>query len=149
MKPKTKLSQKKHKVVTKSGRIVNLTHAQKAYADGKLAHPDKSLIAVAKEAYPNAKDNTLSQLVNHNEKNKDISIYSSQQAHKASLTVVELMDSKKEDVRFRAATDILDRTYGKATQKQVTQNTNINLNIEASKELSDDFTAYLKAKTAT
>jgi len=148
IKGQTKASNKKYKVVTKSGVVVRLTEAQKSYADTKLANPKMSLSTVAKEAYPGAKDNTISQIVNMNEKNKDIAIYSDEQSNKAIRTVVELMDDDKADIRYKAATDILDRTYGKAVQKAVTQNTNYNIDVTASKELADNFEAFLKANTA-
>lgn len=141
-------SNKKYKVITKSGVIVQLTKAQKRYADEKIANPDKPLVASARVAYPNQNEDTLRQQVQANEKNLDITIYSDEQSSKAALTVVELMDSNKEDVRFKAATDILDRTHGKSIQRQQTQNTNLNLNLEVSKELGDNFTEFLKSKTA-
>lgn len=146
---KQKASNKKRPVVTKSGRIVMLTPSQKAYADAKLLNPNKSLLTVAAMAYPNQKPTTLSQQIQQNEKNQDIRIYNDEQFNKAALTVVELLDSSKEDVKFRAATDILDRTYGKATQKVQSNTTNTNINIEASKELADQFQAYLKQNTAS
>lgn len=147
IKGSTKGSNKKYKVVTKSGTVVMLTNAQKLYADTKLANPTMSLNKVAKVAYPNQKRDTLSQQAQANEKNKDISIYSEEQANRAMVTVVELLDSKKDDMRYRAATDILDRTYGKSVQKQITQNTNVNVNIEASKELADNFTEFMRQST--
>lgn len=44
---------------------------------------------------------------------------------------------------------ILDRIDGKPIQTQQTTNTNINLNIEGSKELADNFTEFLKQNTAS
>ena len=142
-----KASRKKREYTTQSGHIVKLTTNQKSYADIKLANPDLSLVQVAKQSYPNANDDTARQIVNVNEKNKDIAIYSEEQSNKAILTVVELMDSTKDDIRFKAATDILDRTHGKAVQRQITQNTNTNLNVEVSEELAQNFTEFLKQQT--
>ena len=57
------------------------------------------------------------------------------------------MEDKKPDVRHRAAVDVLDRTYGKATTRTEVQNLNLNINVEADMALSKDFTAFLKQKT--
>lgn len=46
-----------------------------------------------------------------------------------------------------AANSILDRNLGKPTIKQETQATSLNLNVEASQELNDAFTAFLKDST--
>lgn len=82
-------------------------------------------------------------------KKPSVQIYMANHVKKAKRKVIELLDSDKQDIAFKAATDVLDRYYGKAIARTENNNTNLNLNIEASKELADDFTAYLKSKTAT
>jgi hypothetical protein len=52
----------------------------------------------------------------------------------------------KAETRLKANQDILDRTIGKAIQKTEVKQENINLNIEASQELADNFAEYLKSK---
>ena len=140
-------SNKKYEYKTHSGVVVMMTKAQKRYADLKLSKPDETLVAIAREAYPNQKPDTLRQQAQANEKNKDITIYTEEQSNKAVLTIAELMEDKKPDVRHRAAVDVLDRTYGKATTRTEVQNLNLNINVEADMALSKDFTAFLKQKT--
>lgn len=142
-------SKKKYKVKTPSGNIVKLTKQQKKYADEKLAHPDKPLIEIAQEVYTNASKATASQIVNQNEKNKDISIYSEEQVNRAALTVVEIMNNPKsrDETRLKAADSVLDRAIGKPKQVTETHSTNLNLNVEASQKLADSFTEFLKQQT--
>lgn len=82
-------------------------------------------------------------------KKPNVQIYMQKHAKRAANRIVELIDSEKEDMSFKASVEILDRTYGKAIQKSVNQNTNLNVNVEASKELADNFTEFLKQNTAT
>ena len=53
----------------------------------------------------------------------------------------------KAETRLKANQDILDRNIGKAIQRSEVKQENVNLNIEASQELADNFTEYLKQKT--
>lgn len=77
-----------------------------------------------------------------------IQIYMKKHTEIAKRRIVALTGSEKQDVALRAAQDILDRTYGKATQKQESQSINLNLNVEASDELAQGFEAYMKSSTA-
>lgn len=77
-----------------------------------------------------------------------VQIYMQQHETLAKETVVDIMNnSQKDDTRLKAAFDVLDRNLGKAIQKSENQNVNLNLNIEANKELSENFTDFLKKKT--
>lgn len=76
-------------------------------------------------------------------------IYLKKHVSMAKRTIVDIaMNSDKDETRLKASQDILDRTDGKAIQKTINQNTNLNLNIEASKELADNFTEFLKSQTS-
>jgi hypothetical protein len=44
-------------------------------------------------------------------------IYLQEHINKATSTIVTLLDNDKPDIQLRAATDILDRTQGKAVQQ--------------------------------
>ena len=57
-------------------------------------------------------------------------IYLQEHINKASNTIVQLLDSEKPDIQLRAATDILDRTQGKAIQRTEVQSQSITLNID-------------------
>lgn len=65
-------------------------------------------------------------------------IYLQEHVDRARNTVVDLLNSEKDDIRLRASTDILDRNLGKATQKIEQTTTGITLNIDLSSALLED-----------
>lgn len=65
-------------------------------------------------------------------------IYLKKHTDKARETVVQLLDSEKDDIRLRASTDILDRTHGKATQRTEVTTQGITLNIDLTSSLELD-----------
>lgn len=79
----------------------------------------------------------------------NVKVYKASVERLARQTVTEIMLDKsvKADTRLKASQDILDRNIGKAIQKTETKSTSVNVNLEASKELSDNFTAFLKQQT--
>ena len=94
----------------------------KAYME---VHPDASLATARNEA---------SQLL----KKPEAQLYLQEHVDRAKATIVDLLNSEKDDIRLRSATDILDRTHGKAIQ-QVHQTTQgITLNIDLSSALTQD-----------
>jgi hypothetical protein len=99
--------------------------------------------------HPTASRETASANASKILRSTNVVIYRKKAARLARHTIVEIMKDKnvKPDTRIKAAQDILDRNLGKAVQRSETQSTNLNLNIEASKELADDFTAFIKNKT--
>lgn len=77
-------------------------------------------------------------------------VYLQKHVQMARNKIVQLSSSSsKEDIQLKASIDILDRTTGKAIQRSVTENTNLNINVEASKELGDKFTEFMRHNTAT
>lgn len=64
-------------------------------------------------------------------------LYLNQHIDKAKQTIVELMDSEKDDIRLRASTDVLDRTHGKATQKVEQTSVGVSLNIDLTSALPE------------
>jgi hypothetical protein len=62
-------------------------------------------------------------------------LYLNQHVEKAKATIVELLDSEKDDIRLRASTDILDRTHGKAIQQIQQSTVGITLNIDLTSSL--------------
>lgn len=126
--------QKKITVITKDGQELQLTPNQKAYADLKAQFPNRSLASIAAEVYPNAQPETVSQIVNQNEKNTSISLYSNDQVNNAKSTVLEIMGDKNNKARDRltAAFDVMDRNLGKAIQKTEVSSTSLNINIDLS-----------------
>lgn len=69
----------------------------------------------------------------------------------ASQAIVSIAGNEeaKDSDRIKASQDILDRTHGKALIKQITENTNLNVNVEASDQLAADFLSYIKQATTT
>lgn len=78
-------------------------------------------------------------------------IYLKKHVQMAKKNIVDIAGDKniKADTRLKANFDILDRNLGKAIQKTVSENTNLNINVEASKELADKFTEFMRSNTAT
>lgn len=67
-----------------------------------------------------------------------VSIYLEQQVSKARQRIVHLVNnSNKEDIQLRAAQDILDRSYGKATQRNEVQTANVSINIDLTSALEN------------
>jgi phage terminase small subunit len=57
--------------------------------------------------------------------------YLQQNAYKAGARVVELIDSKREDIALRASQDVLDRVEGKAGQTLTLNNDQKTINIQS------------------
>jgi hypothetical protein len=67
-----------------------------------------------------------------------VSIYLEKHTSNARKRVVDLVDNAgKEDVQLRAAQDILDRSFGKATQRAEVVASGITLNIDLTSALED------------
>ena len=64
-------------------------------------------------------------------------IYLQEHINKATETIVSLLDSEKDDIKLRSATDILDRSQGKATQRIEQQSTSVNFSIDLSQALEE------------
>lgn len=97
-----------------------LTKKQKAFADTLINNPKMSATQAALRTYgKNAPTTygTARQIATENLAKPSIQLYMDSHIEKAKLTVVSLMDSKKDDIKLRASESILDRTYGKPTQK--------------------------------
>lgn len=65
-------------------------------------------------------------------------IYLEKHIDRARDTIVTLLDNDKPDIQLRAATDILDRTQGKAIQQVQTSSTKLILSIDLTS--TDDIT---------
>jgi len=71
-------------------------------------------------------------------KKETAQIYLDKHIDKARTTVVSLLDSDKDDIRLRSATDILDRTQGKAIQRQQVTTTGVTLSIDLTTSLEEE-----------
>lgn len=135
-----KPSNKKIKVVSKDGTPIMLTPSQKKYADTKLANPDISLSEVARQAYPNAAPDTIRQIVNMNEKNRDIALYSDEQLNDAKTLIHNTVNNEDAKIRDRltAAFRIEDRVLGTPVQQIQQTTTGITLNLDLTSTLRLD-----------
>ena len=95
----------------------------------------------ASEAYrqihPNANINTVKSNVHRLMNKTEAKVYLQKHTDNARNTIVELLSSNKEDIRLRSATDILDRSYGKAKQITEVTTSSITLKIDLSSSLED------------
>lgn len=96
-----------------------------ATAAYKATHPDVSNAVAAVQA---------SKLL----AKPEAQLYLNEHVNKAKATIVELMDSEKDDIRLRASTDVLDRTHGKAIQQIQQTTVGVTLNIDLTSALPDD-----------
>lgn len=82
-------------------------------------------------------------------RNPNVIIYRKKHALMAVKNIVAMASDKRvhEATRLKANIDILDRFDGKAVQRVQSESTNLNINVEASEELNNQFTEFLKGKT--
>ncbi len=88
-----------------------------------------------REVHPNASDITARTNAYKLLQKPDAQIYLQQHIDNARSTIVNLLDSKKDDIRLRSAQDILDRSHGKARQVTEVNSQNISLNIDLTSSL--------------
>lgn len=89
-----------------------------------------------KQVHPTASDNTARNNASQLMKKPEAQIYLQKHIEKAKNTIVELLDSEKDEIRLKSADSILDRSLGKATQRVQVQSeqVRININMTASQE---------------
>lgn len=129
IKPKTG-SRKKEQVRNANGTYsTRLTRKQKAFADELLNDKKKSATEAAMQTYNTTDRNTAGVIAAQNLRNTNIQLYIDEHVDRAKETVVNLLDSDKDEIKLRSAQDILDRTHGKATQTVQTTGVHIQMNI--------------------
>lgn len=115
--------------------------ADKVLSDPKISNTQAYIDTHQTNDRNSAKANASKLLAKAN-----VKIYMKKHEQMAKNKIVSLLSSKDETA-LKAAQDILDRNFGKSVQRQVSQNTNINLDIPASKELADNFEQFMKHST--
>jgi len=117
-------------VMNKTGKLPKLTRKQKAFADELLADKKISATEAIVRTYNVEDRNTASVMGVENLRKPSIMAYLDQHVQMAKSRVVELA-SQDEDKRlsFDASRDILDRTLGKAVQRVVSENANVNITV--------------------
>lgn len=126
-KPKTG-SRKKERTRTANGQLsTKLTRKQKAFADELINNPKQSNASAIMKTYNTTDTATASQMALENLNKPNIQLYLNQHVDKAKTRVVELVDSKREDIALRASQDILDRNLGKSVNRTI-HSTGVNIN---------------------
>lgn len=116
----------------------------KVLSDPKISHT-QAYLATHGTTNANSAKATASQLL----AKPNVIIYMKKHEQLAKQTMIEAMrdtEAKWAD-RISAARDVLDRNLGKPTIRTEVETKNLNINVEASVELGNDFTMFLKGKT--
>lgn len=90
----------------------------------------KNATQAYKQIYPNASDVTARTNAYKLMNKPESKIYLQQHIDKARETIVDLLQSEKDDIKLRSAIDILDRTQGKAVQRTEVNTSVLTLNID-------------------
>lgn len=116
----------------------------KAFADTLIANPKLS--------------NTEAYMLTHTTKNRrsasvsasrllatpSVSIYLAEHVSRARQRIIDLVDNAgKEEIQLRAAQDILDRSYGKPTQRTELAATGVSLNIDLTSALMEEDSSHI------
>lgn len=136
--------------VTKVTQIVpKLRPKTKAFIDLLDSNPKLSQATAYKMTHETVNSDTAKANASRTLASANVIIYRKQHEQMAKQTIVEIaMNKKAKDTdRIKAAQDVLDRNLGKATLKTEANITNLNLNIEASEELNQQFTEFLKGQS--
>ena len=129
----------------------SLSYKQKQVADALLADPKLTPAKAVMAHYGVTTTNSASALATRLMKQDKIQAYMSEHAQQAEDTMLEVMRYSKlfgksgskegaayAGVAVSVAKDVLDRTYGKATQKIENQTTGITLTIDLTSALAPD-----------
>lgn len=113
-----------------------LKHNSKQVLDIIATQKKRNATQAYMQVHPNA-TKASAQVLASQLLNKPTSIiYLEEHVNRAKNTIVSLLDSEKDDIRLRSATDILDRNTGKAIQRtEVT--TGVTLTIDLTSALED------------
>lgn len=121
--------------------IMALKANSKAVLDIIATQKERNATKAYKEVHPNASNMTATVNAHQLLKKPEAQIYLKQHIDKAQETIVDLMvNSEKDDIRLRAATDVLDRSHGKATQRIEQSTTGVTLNIDLTSALATSAT---------
>lgn len=128
---------------------VKLKPRTKAFIDLLDRQPTMSQTQAYIETHETNNPRTASVEASRTLASPKVIIYRRKHEQAAKQTMVEIATSKraKHADRIKAAQDILDRNLGKATQRTEASSTVVNLNVEASQQLNDQFTEFLRNST--
>lgn len=111
----------------------------KAFADELLSNPKLSQTEAYIRTHSTTNRKSASVSASRLLAKPSVGIYLEEHVNTARKRIVELVSgASKEEVQIRAAQDILDRHYGKATQRVEQTSTGITLNIDLTSALSKE-----------
>lgn len=105
----------------------------KQFADKLIADPTKTQTDAYLEVHPEATKATARARASELLAKPEVQIYMEKHVDKAKQTIVGLLDSDKEEMRFKASEHITAYAYG----KPVTKSNNINFNINVEQALDN------------
>lgn len=134
---------------TDAARLTRLKPKSIAVLDEIIKHPEITQTEAYLRHHPTTNRNTARAEAAKLTAKPSSQIYLNKHVQMAKKTIVQIAndESVKPDTRIKAAQDILDRTEGKAIQRSINENHNLNVNVEATQELNDAFTAFLRDYT--
>lgn len=121
-----------------SGDIILKTKT-KAFADELLANPKISQTEAYIKTHQTNNRKSASVSASKLLAKPSVLIYLEEHTNMARKRIVSLVDgASKEEIQLRASQDILDRTYGKPTQRAEVVTTGITLNIDLTSALEEN-----------
>lgn len=131
------MSKLNNKDLVQDKSLPKLTRKQKAFVDLLIANPKMSATKAVLQTYNVSNNHSAEVVASENLSKPVIMQHLHDNASRAEQTIVNLLESKKEEVKLASAKDILDRVHGKATQKIEQQTTGVALTIDLTSALSD------------
>jgi phage terminase small subunit len=110
--------------------VKQITTKQKGFANKLLTNPKASATQAAADVYAVKNRHVAEQIAYENMRKPEILRYMGKYADMAEKRIIELMQSSDERVAFNASKDVLDRRYGKATQRSEVSARTVELNID-------------------
>lgn len=90
------------------------------------------------ETHPNATRQSAQAQVSNLLNKPEAQIYLNEHVNKAKQTIVNLLDSDKEEIQYKSAQDILDRNLGRAIQQIQQTSVGVTLNIDLTSALPQE-----------
>ncbi len=132
-----------------------LTRHDKAFATLIATKPEMSATEAYLQTHDTTNRNTAAVAASRTLKKKEVKVFLNKHERLAKNTIVDVLMNSKERknqpafqrLALEAANGILDRNLGKATVRTESESTNVNINVEGSAELNDQFQQFLKDQT--
>ena len=110
--------------------LITATRKQRAFAEYLLKHPKASGTEAALATYNASNENTAGVQAWENLRNPKVLAILEKSTDSAQARIAELVHDDDKRLSFDASRDVLDRTYGKATQRLEVQSTAVAITID-------------------